>query len=129
MNLKLNPKIRRHRDSVVNNLAGHNRFALWHLLLGICITTPISTALVVARRANVGVAGYALAFSLGLAVGAFFGWTMWAGHWIIGNKITTAAPAKQEWYARALYFTKLVWIVLAAFVGYWLSQVVLRVVF
>jgi hypothetical protein len=115
--------------SPTTSLTVIDMFALWHLLLGVCITTPITTALVVARRANVGMVGYALAFSSGLAVGAFFGWTMWASHWIVGNKITRSAPAKQEWYARAFYFTKLVWIVLAACVGLWFSKLVLRVVF
>src|ERR1044072_4583641 len=102
---------------------------LWHLLLAFCIVTPITSSLVVARRANVGVAGYTLVIIVGLAVGAFFGWTMWASHWIVANQITRAAPAKQDWYARALYFTKLLWIMLAALVGQWLSTVVLRVVF
>jgi hypothetical protein len=91
--------------------------------------TPITASLCVARRANVGVAGYMLAISVGIALGAFFGWTMWASHWIVGNKITRAAPAKEEWYCRALYFTKLLWIMLAAIVGQWLSKVVMRVVF
>jgi hypothetical protein len=67
------------------------------------------------------VAGYTLA--------AFFGWTMWATHLAVGNRIMKAAPAKQEWYARALYFTKFLWIALAVFVAMWLSNVVLRITF
>ena len=104
-------------------------FALWHLLLGICILTPIFGSLAQARRANVGVAGYILALIVGIVLAAFFGWTMWATHWAVGHKIMKAAPAKQEWYARALYFTKLLWIALAAFVAGWLSNVVLQVTF
>jgi hypothetical protein len=103
--------------------------ALWHLLLLICIATPVWASLAAARRSNVGVAGYTLALIVGLALGAFFGWTMWATHWIVGNKIDRAAPAKQEWYFRALYFSKLLWMVLAAFVGLWLTTALLRVVF
>ena len=104
-------------------------FALWHLLLGICIATPIAASLAEARRASVGVAGYTLALIVGIVLGALFGWTMWATHLAVGNKIMKAAPAKQEWYFRALYFTKLLWIALAAFVAVWLSKVVLRVTF
>ena len=104
-------------------------FALWHLLLGICVATPIVASLAEARRASVGVAGYILALIVGIVLGAFFGWTMWATHWAVGNKIIKAAPAKEEWYFGALYFTKLLWIALAVFVATWLSNVVLRVAF
>lgn len=104
-------------------------FALWHLLLGICVATPIAISLAVARRASVGVGGYTLVLIVGIALGTFFGWTMWATHWAVGNKIIKAAPAKEEWYFGALYFTKFVWILLAAFVAGWLSDLVLRVAF
>jgi hypothetical protein len=104
-------------------------FALGHLLLGICIATPIAISFVEARRASVGVGSYALALIVGIASGAFFGWTMWATHLAVGNRIMKAAPAKQEWYARALYFTKFLWIALAVFVAGWLSNVVLRITF
>ena len=102
---------------------------LWHLLLLICIATPVSVSVIAARRASVGIAGYALALMVGLALGAFFGWTMWAAHWIVGNKIMRAAPARQEWYGGAFYFSKVLWSLLAAVVALRLTSVVLRLVF
>lgn len=103
--------------------------ALWHLLLLICIGTPIAASLAVARRATAGIGGYAIAIIVGLALSAFFGWTTWATHRTVANRLESSPHPKEDWFTYGLYFSKIVWIILAAFVGLRLTSWLLRVVF
>ena len=108
--------------------------ALWHVLILICVAAPIGTALASARYANVGPGGYALAIVVGGAVGACCGWTMWTTHKIVVTRMQRLPPsetslARQDWYFRAFYFTKIVLVGFAGFLGFWVSLVLLRVVF
>ena len=86
--------------------------ALWQLLILICIALPIGTSLASAQHANVAPGGYALAIAVGLAVGACWGWAMYATHRIVVSKLQHRLPseaglAKQEWYFRGLYLAKI----------------------
>ena len=107
---------------------------LWQLLILICVALPIGTSLASARCVNVGPAGYALATAVGLAVGVCCGWTMWRSHRPIGSKLqglpsSGASLERQEWYFRAFYLAKILWIGFAGFLGFWLSLALLRVAF
>jgi hypothetical protein len=110
-----------------------NDMALWHVLILICVALPIGSALASARYVNVAPGGYLLAAAVGLVVGACCGWVMWKTHWVVGSKVqrhfSHAPLASQEWYFRAFYLAKLVWVGLAGFLGFWLSLALLRVVF
>lgn len=107
---------------------------LWQLLILTCIAVPIGTAYASAQHGRYGLGGYTLAIAVGLAVGMCFAWVMYATHKIVGEKLQRRAPSetslgKQEWYFRGFYLAKILWIALAGFLGFWLSSVLLRIVF
>jgi hypothetical protein len=105
--------------------------ALWHLLIAMCIAVPAANAFASARYANVGPGGYVLAIGVGLAVGVFCGWVMYATHDIVGRKLKgyASSDASEEWYFRLFYLAKVLWLGFAVFVGGWLSSALLRIVF
>ena len=108
--------------------------ALWHVLILICVGLPIGTSLSSARYANVGPGGYCLAFAVGLGVGACCGWTMWKTHKIVFNKFQGPPPSgtslvKLDWFLRAFYLAKMLWVGFAGFLGFWISSRLLRLVF
>jgi hypothetical protein len=106
---------------------------LWQLLILICIAVPVGPALASAQHGRVGPGGYALAIAVGLAVGACCGWVMYATHETVGSKLqrltSETSPAKQEWYFFGFYLAKFLWLALAGFLGFWLSSMLLRIVF
>ena len=107
---------------------------LWQFLILMCIAFPLGSALASARHEKVGPGGYALAIAVGLAVGVCCGWVMYATHNIAVRKLLRRPPsetslAKQKWFIRVFYLAKFLWLALAGFLGFWLSSVLLRVVF
>jgi hypothetical protein len=105
---------------------------LWQLLILICFAIPIGGALASAKLAMVGVGGYALAVTVGLAVGACCAWAMWTTHKIVVTNLQRHPDwehSMSEWYFRAFYFAKMLWIAVALFLGAWLSSLLLRLVF
>lgn len=108
--------------------------ALWQLLILLCFAVPVGTSLTSARYANVGLRGYTLAGIVGLAVGACCGWAMWTTHKVVVRKVQKHSPsgaslARQEWYFRAFYLAKILWVGFAGFLGFWLPLALLRWVF
>ena len=104
---------------------------LWHYLLLVCLVTPIGGALASAKLAGVGFGGYVLAIAVGLAVGACTSWTMWSTHRIVATKLRRhldSGHSVSEWYFRLFYFSKIVWIGFASWLGAWLSSLLLRLV-
>jgi hypothetical protein len=105
---------------------------LWQLLIFICFWMPIGGAIASARHAKVGPGGYALAMTVGLAVGACCAWTMWIMHKAFATNLRQRPDwqhAMSKWYFRTFYFSKILWIGFALLLGAWLSSAVLRLVF
>src|SRR6185437_10263417 len=106
--------------------------ALWQLLILICLVMPIGGALASARLANTGITGYAVAVTVGLIVGTCCSWTMWSVHKTVAANLrqrSIGGRSVSEWYFRAFYFSKILWIAFALFLGIWLSSWSLRLVF
>jgi hypothetical protein len=104
--------------------------ALWHVLILMCFAAPIGTSLASAQYARVGPGGYALAIIIGLIVGGGCGWTVWITHRTVGDYIQRHSNAGGSlWYFRAFYSAKILWVAFAGFIGFWLSSVLLRIVF
>jgi hypothetical protein len=101
---------------------------LWTQLLLICFTQPVAAAIASAKHAKAGLAGYASVMGLGLALGLFSAWAMWAGGEALGVRIERQPESRQEWYFGALYFVAIVWIIITGVLGTWLSSLVLRLV-
>ena len=124
--------LRRRRSA--DDIVGATDMALWHVLILICVVLPIGTSLSSAGYANVGLGGYALAIAVGLAVGAGCGWTMWTTHKTVVRKLQSLLPsqgsslATQDWYFRAFYVAKIVWVGFAGILGFWLSSALLPVI-
>ena len=107
---------------------------LWQLLILICFTMPIAGAVGSAKLAKVGFGGYALAITIGLPLGVCCAWAMWIMHKIFVTNLRRRPDwehwaAQHEWFYVAFYFTKILWIVLALFLGAWVSSATLRLVF
>ena len=105
---------------------------LWQFLILICFAMPVAGGLASARIARVGVSGYALAITVGLLVGFFCSWIMLATHKIFVRNLdenSNSGRSKSDWYFRAFYLTKFVWIVVALFLGRWVSTLALRLTF
>ena len=105
--------------------------ALWHLLVLSCFGMALGAALVPARVANAGLAGYLVCGATGIAVGAGCAWLMWLMHkgfrkWMFAFSGREKQTSRQEWYARAFYFSKLVWIGFVAALAYYSSSALLR---
>ena len=108
---------------------GANVMTLWHLLVGICFGMPIPFALQSAGEAKVGFGGYALAITIGLAVGVSCAWTMWISGKTAGNRISKLdSESLKHWCFRALYASSIFWIFLSAVLGEWASSALLRLV-
>lgn len=105
---------------------------LWHLLIGVCFAAPAGSALAPARIAGAGIRGYVLALAVGLAVGASSSWIMlWMHRALVPNLLRCLEQGDPlaDWYGRAFYISKVLWIISAGILGFWLSSALLRAVF
>lgn len=100
--------------------------SLWDLLTAVCCGMPIGGALASAKYAKVGFGGYALAITIGLAVGVCCAWTMRAVGDTVAVRIRRQTASLHERYFRALYFAAIAWIAFALFLGGWVSSALLR---
>jgi hypothetical protein len=101
---------------------------LWDLLTAVSFAMPIGGALASAKLARASFGGYVLAITVGLALGLSFALSMRT----IGKTVAAQMKgqyAPREWYARALYFAAVLWILLGLFLGNWLSSAAMRLVF
>lgn len=101
---------------------------LWDLLTLVCCTMPISGATASAKIAKAGFGGYTLSIITGIFVGVACAWAMRA---VANNMVarTKQHPESlKEWHFRALYFGAMLWIVLALFLGAFVSSALLRLV-
>ena len=107
---------------------------LWQLLILLCFAATVGGALASAKLAKVGFGSYALNIAIGLLLGACCAWTMWVMHKIFVTNLRRRPDwehwaSQHEWFYVAFYFTKILWIVFAAFLGRWVSSAILRLVF
>jgi hypothetical protein len=101
---------------------------LWTQLILICFIQPIAAAIASAKHAKAGPGGFAAVIRLGLALGLFGAWAMWAGGEALGARIERQPESLQERYFCALFFAAIVWIIITAELGAWLSSTMLRLV-
>ena len=107
---------------------------LWQLLILICFGAPVGTSLALAEQVKAGIRGYALAVAVGLTVGWLCAWTMWKVHKVVVTNLPRCLNdehlrSHRGWYFGVFYFTKILWILVAGILGYWLPLVLLRLVF
>lgn len=99
---------------------------VWELLTVACFIVPIYVGVSEAKLAKVGFGGYALAITIGLALGVGCAWMMRA----VVEKIFTRLeryPAKiQERYQGGVSFALLLWAIFALFLGGWVSSAAMR---
>jgi hypothetical protein len=105
--------------------------ALWYVLILACFGMAMGGALVPPRIANAGPGGYAIGGAVGLAVGIACAWMMWVMHRIFANWANRKSDSESwasehEWYFRAFYFSKLLWILFTGFLGFQLSKILER---
>lgn len=73
--------------------------------------------------------GYALAVVSGLVIGACCAFGMWKLGKMVWIRTSKLGPdSGQLWYFRALYFSAILWIFLAAVLGKWITVGLLRLV-
>jgi hypothetical protein len=102
---------------------------LWHLLLSVCFFISFVGALDSAKLAKASYGGYALAIITGLAVGACCVSGMWYLGKIAVSRISTLEPGRlQRWSYRAVFFSAIFWIALAAILGRLLTSTLIRAI-
>ena len=111
-----------------------NMATLWQLLILLCFGATVGGALASAKLAKVGFGGYALAVTIGLPLGVCCAWAMWIMHKIFVTSLRRRPDwehwaSQHEWFSATFYFTKILWIVFALFLGGWVSSAILRLVF
>ena len=122
------------RRPVAARVVDANMATLWQLLILFCFAATVGGALASAKLAKVGFGGYALAVTIGLPLGVCCAWAMWIMHKIFVTNLRRRPDwehwaSQHEWFYVAFYFTKILWIVFAAFLGRWVSSAILRLVF
>lgn len=93
---------------------------LWDLMTALCTVMPLAGALATVRDIHKGWIGFALAIIVGAVVGVLCTWAMRA----IGDNIATRSRASSDtrpWYFRVLYVMAAAWIILALFLGSWVT--------
>jgi hypothetical protein len=87
--------------------------------MAVCFVMPLAGSLAGAELSKAGFGGYALAVTVGLALGLCFAWPMWTVGKIVAAHMKGKPVPTQEWYARALYFGAALWILFGLFLGNW----------
>jgi hypothetical protein len=95
---------------------------LWDLMTAICAVMPLAGALATVRDIQKGWVGYGLAIIVGVLVGVLCAWAMKA----IGIAFATRSGARSDRYFRILYVAAVAWIILALFLGSWVTATFMR---
>jgi uncharacterized membrane-anchored protein len=93
---------------------------LWDLMTALCTVMPLAGALATVRDVQKGWAGYGLAIIVGAVVGVLCAWAMRAA----GTSFASRSRARSDtkpWNFRVLYVAAAGWIVLALFLGSWVT--------
>lgn len=101
---------------------------LWDLLTALCFVMPIAGALATVKDTPKGLLAYVVAVIVGFVLGGFCGWTMRA----MGDRVAArSGPGKEDQKPgafRVLYFAAVIWIVVALFLGSWMTEMILHFV-
>jgi hypothetical protein len=90
---------------------------------------PIGGSLATAKLANAGFSGHALCVVVGLGMGVCCASMMRIAGKIGFDHLKGQSASSREWFARALYFVAVLWILLSLFLGYWVSSAAMKLVF
>lgn len=97
--------------------------ALWDLLTALCLVMPTAGALATVKDIPHGGAGYAVALTVGVLLGVGCAWAMRA----LGSRFAIrTAPTPTPWSFRALYAGAVIWIIVALFLGSWVTEAALH---
>jgi hypothetical protein len=101
---------------------------LWDLLTALCLVMPTAGALATVKDIPRGFAGYIVAITVGLILGVGCAWAMRT----LGNRFavrsTPTPDSENTWRFRALYTGAVLWIIVALFLGSWITEAVLRLI-
>lgn len=98
------------------------------MLTLICFLVCVFAAVGAARDSNTGFIGYALAVTIGLAMGVGSTWAFWTlGERLIGA-VQRRPEARRELYLRLLYAAAVLWILSVAFIAVRVIPATLRLV-
>jgi hypothetical protein len=102
---------------------------LWTLMVaitsGILLVVPIQAA----NLRNTGLGGYAVATMVGLLLAGLNAWASGRVANAVDIRIKHSPESFQERYLSGLYLGAFVWMLLAAFIGDWLTSSVLQLAF
>ena len=98
---------------------------LWGLMTALCIVLPLAGALSTVQDMQKGWAGYGLAIIVGALVGALCAWAMQATGAYFVTRFGTRSDASEK-YFRVLYGTAAAWVILAFFLGSWVTAAVMH---
>lgn len=99
---------------------------IWTLLIGVCFFTAVGSAWDSAA-AKTSVGGHVMAAVVGVVIGAACAWSMWRVGEAAGGRASKLQPeSRQRWYIRGIYASSLFWIFLAAVLGKWAADELLK---
>ena len=102
--------------------------SLWNLLTALCLVMPTAGALATVKDLPHGWVGYATAITVGLLLGVGCAWAMRT----LGSRVAvSSAPTPDSpntWRFRALYMGAVIWIVVALFLGSWVTETALHLI-
>ena len=103
---------------------------LWTLLVSIVFFIAVIGALDSTKQTTAGVSGYALGIVVGSLIGTSCALAVRKLGEIVGARAShLQSESGRRWCFRALYFSTIFWIFLAAILGKWVASAVLRFAF
>jgi hypothetical protein len=108
--------------------AGHitKNFMLLTLMTAATSMTFLVSAVLAAKRAHAGPAGYVLAFLVGLTLASCNAWALYEAGDILARRTRSCPESQQDRTGRAFCFLLLLWLPATAFLGDWLAITTLR---
>ena len=101
---------------------------LWTLLTLMSSVSYIFSAIMTAKNAQAGVGGYALAIIIGLLLGVCNAWALQRVGAAAHDRSKRHSEKLREWWLGALYVASVAWVLVAAFLGAWLTSVAMRLI-
>jgi hypothetical protein len=92
----------------------------------LCFVMPVAGAIASGRLAHKGFNGYVVAVLVGLLLGAAGAWTLRRFGRFVVTRLRMRPVRAEGLYLGALYFSAVLWALLALFAGSWTSSVILR---
>jgi hypothetical protein len=101
---------------------------LWDLLTLISFVVPVAGASADAKHSHLGIAGYALAISVGLVIGVCCAACMRIALVRVGGYLVRSSVSArvQSWYSGLMLIAAFIWMVFGLFAESWLVTKILR---